>query len=124
VLVTGGTDATGFNSPPTSSAVLAAELWNPATPGQWTRLASMSHYRLYHTTALLLRDGRVLVMGSGEPAATGLTDDLTAEIFSPPYLFNADGTPATRPVLGSAPPCSRTGRHSSSEPAALPRSAK
>jgi hypothetical protein len=42
-------------------------------------------------------------MGSGEPAATGLTDDLTAEIFSPPYLFNADGTPATRPVIGSAP---------------------
>ena len=54
----------------------------------------MSHYRLYHTTALLLPDGRVLVAGSGEPAATGLTDDLTAEIFSPPYLFNADGTPA------------------------------
>ena len=63
----------------------------------------MSHYRLYHTTALLLPDARVLVAGSGEPAATGLTDDLTAEIFSPPYLFNADGTPATRPVISSVP---------------------
>jgi hypothetical protein len=63
----------------------------------------MSHYRLYHTTALLLPDGRVLVAGSGEPAATGLSDDPTAEIFSPPYLFNADGTPATRPVISSAP---------------------
>ena len=30
VLVTGGTNASGFNSAPTSSAVLAAELWNPA----------------------------------------------------------------------------------------------
>jgi hypothetical protein len=103
VLVTGGTNASGFNSAPTSSAVLAAELWNPASPSEWKPLARMSHYRLYHTTALLLADGRVLVMGSGEPAATGLADDPTAEIFSPPYLFNADGTPATRPVISSAP---------------------
>ena len=103
VLVTGGTNASGFNSAPTSSAVLAAERWNPAFPVEWKQLASMSHYRLYHTTALLLPDGRVLVAGSGEPAASGLTDDLTAEIFSPPYLFNADGTPAARPVISSVP---------------------
>jgi hypothetical protein len=103
VLVTGGTNASGFNSPPTSSSVLAAELWNPDSPATWKKLASMSHYRLYHTTALLLPDARVLVMGSGEPAATGLTDDLTAEIFSPPYLFKSDGTPAIRPVISSAP---------------------
>jgi hypothetical protein len=103
VLVTGGTNASGFNNAPTTSAVLAAELWNPVSPAEWKKLASMSHYRLYHTTALLLPDGRVLVAGSGEPAATGLSDDLTAEIFSPPYLFNADGTPATRPVISSAP---------------------
>ncbi len=103
VLVTGGTNASGFNSAPTTSAVLAAELWNPANPGQWKKLASMSHHRLYHATALLLQDGRVLSAGSGEPAATGLTDDLTAEIFSPPYLFNPDGTPATRPVISSVP---------------------
>ena len=103
VLVTGGTNASGFNSAPTSSAVLAAEQWNPDSPGSWKTLASMSHYRLYHTTALLLPDARVLVAGSGEPAATGLTDDLTAEIFSPPYLFKADGTPATRPVISSVP---------------------
>jgi hypothetical protein len=103
VLVTGGTNASGFNNAPTTSAVLAAEQWNPTTPLVWKKLASMSHYRLYHTTAVLLHDGRVLVMGSGEPAATGLSDDLTAEIFSPPYLFNADGTPATRPVVSTAP---------------------
>ena len=45
----------------------------------------------------------MLSVGSGQPAATGLTDDFTAEIFSPPYLFNADGTPATRPVITNAP---------------------
>jgi galactose oxidase len=63
----------------------------------------MAHYRLYHSTALLLQDGRVLTAGSGAPAATGLTDDLTGEIFTPPYLFNADGTLATRPAITSAP---------------------
>ena len=103
VLVTGGTNASGFNSAPTTSAVLAPELWDPDNPLVWKRLASMSHYRLYHTTALLLPDARVLVAGSGEPAASGLSDDLTAEIFSPPYLYSADGTPATRPVISSFP---------------------
>jgi hypothetical protein len=102
VLATGGTDATGFNTAPTSTAVLAAELWDPATE-RWTTLSRMTHYRLYHSTALLLPDGRVLSVGSGSPAATGLTDDFTAEIFSPPYLFNSDGTPATRPTISSTP---------------------
>jgi hypothetical protein len=63
----------------------------------------MTHNRLYHSEALLLPDARVLSVGSGQPAASGQTDDFTAEIFSPPYLFKADGTPAARPVISSAP---------------------
>jgi hypothetical protein len=102
VLVTGGTNASGFNSAPTSPDVLAAELWDPATE-QWKSLGRMTHYRLYHSTALLLPDGRVLSAGSGQPSATGLSDDMTAEIFSPPYLFNSDGTLATRPTITGAP---------------------
>jgi hypothetical protein len=102
VLVTGGSNSAGFNVAPTSQAVLAAELWDPATE-QWRTLARMTHYRLYHSTALLLRDGRVLSAGSGQPSATGLSDDYTAEIFSPPYLFNVDGTLATRPTITDAP---------------------
>ena len=102
VLVTGGTNAGGFNSPPTNAAVLAAELWDPSTE-RWTTLGRMTHYRVYHSTALLLPDARVLSVGSGAPAAAGLTDDFTAEIFTPPYLFNADGTLATRPAITSAP---------------------
>ncbi|HUR93014.1 MAG TPA: galactose oxidase-like domain-containing protein [Gemmatimonadales bacterium] len=104
VLVTGGTDATGFNNAPLSSAALAPELWDPANPGAaWKKLASMSHHRLYHSTALLLPDARVLSAGSGQPAATGLSDDRTGEIFTPPYLYKPDGTLATRPVITSAP---------------------
>jgi hypothetical protein len=103
VLVTGGSNATGFNISPTTSAVLTAELWDPANPSVWKPLASMTHNRLYHSEALLLPDARVLSVGSGQPAASGQTDDFTAEIFSPPYLFKADGTPAARPVISSAP---------------------
>ncbi|MEP7065558.1 MAG: galactose oxidase-like domain-containing protein [Gemmatimonadota bacterium] len=102
VLVTGGTNASGFNSAPTNAAVLAAEMWDPATE-QWKTLARMTHYRVYHHTALLLPDGRVLSVGSGAPAAAGLTDDYTGEIFTPPNLFNADGTLAARPTIASAP---------------------
>jgi hypothetical protein len=101
VLVTGGTNATGFNAMPTDDNVLAAERWS-ATAG-WTQLARQTHYRLYHSNALLLPDGRVLSVGSGQPAASGLSDDYTAELFSPPYLFNLDGTPATRPTISDAP---------------------
>ena len=61
VLVTGGTSSPGFSDP--AGAVPAAELWNPMTE-QWTTLASSSGIpRVYHSTALLLPDGRVLSMG-------------------------------------------------------------
>ena len=102
VLATGGSNAAGFNTKPTDDRVLAAERWNP-TSETWTALARQTHYRLYHSNALLLPDGRVISMGSGQPAATGLSDDYTAEILSPPYLFNLDGTPAARPTISSAP---------------------
>jgi hypothetical protein len=103
VLVTGGSHASGFNTAPTDSRVLSAELWDPGTE-QFTTLASMTHNRLYHSTAMLLPDGRLLSVGSGQPAAVGLTDDYTAEIFTPPYLYRLDGTLAPRPQITSAPP--------------------
>jgi hypothetical protein len=91
VLVTGGTVAGNDES----KAVYAAELWNPAT-GQWTTMASMKVPRLYHSTALLLPDGRVLSAGGGR--GSGGKDYENAEIFSPAYLF--DGP---RPTISSAP---------------------
>jgi hypothetical protein len=89
VLVTGGTAAPGFNEP--GGAVNAAELWNPTTE-TWTTLASSSGIpRVYHSTAILLADGRVLSTGGN-----GFPD---TEIFSPPYLFKG-----AKPTITSAPP--------------------
>jgi hypothetical protein len=51
---------------------------------------------VYHSTALLLPDGRVLLTGSGD--ATNNADHYNAELFSPPYLFNG-----SRPTISSAP---------------------
>ena len=93
VLATGGTSAAGFSDP--SGAVHAAEMWDPAT-GQWTLLAGNQVSRVYHSTTLLLPDGRVLHTGSGD--GPGLPRELNAEIFSPPYLFRGP-----RPEINSAP---------------------
>ncbi|MEM9654756.1 MAG: DUF4214 domain-containing protein, partial [Actinomycetota bacterium] len=73
----------------------AAEIWDPAT-GQWTVETSGVAARLYHSTALLLPDGRVLVAGGGAPGPINQTN---AEIFSPDYLFSAQGGAMTRPEI-------------------------
>ena len=78
--------------------MLTPEIWNPAT-GQWRVAADMSVPRNYHSLALLLPDGRVLAGGGG----LGGGDHRDAQLYSPPTLFNPDGTLAARPVLDSAP---------------------
>jgi hypothetical protein len=94
VLVTGGTSGGGFNNP--VGAVRTAELWHPAT-GNWTTLASSAVTRIYHSTALLLPDGRVLVTGSGDGGEGAR--ELNYELYSPPYLFNG-----VRPTFTGALP--------------------
>ena len=93
VLVTGGSSATAFNN--VSQAVRAAEIWNPAT-GIWTTMASNAIRRTYHSTSLLLPDGRVLHTGSGDGA--DMPDEKNAELYSPPYLSKGP-----RPTITDAP---------------------
>jgi hypothetical protein len=97
VFVSGGTSGNGFND--ACNAVFAAELWDPATE-QFSTLASAAERRLYHSSAILLPDGRVLVGGGGEPAGENCPDaiHLNVEYYSPPYLFKG-----ARPSLTSAP---------------------
>jgi YVTN family beta-propeller protein len=102
VLATGGSSV--WNA--MTNVVYDAEIWNPAT-GAWTRGATAQRARLYHSIALLLPDATVLVGGGGAP---GPERNLNAEIYYPPYLFNAGGTLAERPVLSNAPSVVSPGR--------------
>ncbi|MGF1597637.1 MAG: galactose oxidase-like domain-containing protein [Acidimicrobiales bacterium] len=101
VLASGGAvkDAQANPGDPIASFGVAydAEIWDPAT-GQWSLQAPAAVPRLYHSTALLLPDGRVLTAGGGAP---GPVDEVNAELFSPDYLHRADGTPTERPVIRS-----------------------
>jgi hypothetical protein len=98
VLITGGTSGPGFNDE--SRAEFSAEMWDPST-GTFTELSSMTIPRVYHSVALLMPDARVLVGGGGE-GGNG-TDEPNIEMFYPPYLFNSDGSLATRPSISAAP---------------------
>jgi hypothetical protein len=101
VLVTGGTSGAGFNNQ--AGAVHAAELWNPKTES-WTTLAPETQNRTYHSTALLLPSGKVLSSGSGEGGGISFANsEFSAQLFSPPYLFNPDGSLAARPSITSVP---------------------
>ena len=87
VLVVGG-GRTGYYGNP----VFIPELYD-SVAGTWTQMAAHAAPRMYHSTAVLLPDGRVLSAGesSGKLQRTG-------EIFSPPYLFAGP-----RPTITSAP---------------------
>lgn len=82
--------------------VLIPEIWNPTT-GKWRQVAMMGVPRNYHSIALLLQDGRVFLAGGGlcGPGCQYNHPDL--QIYSPGYLFNADGRPAQRPTIVAAP---------------------
>ncbi len=99
VLATSGVAGVGFND--VSAGVHAAEMWNPET-GQWRTMASSVITRGYHSSSLLLPDGRVLHAGSGEGA--GAPDQKNAEIFSPPICCAAPArwSPALRQTSPTA----------------------
>jgi hypothetical protein len=110
VLVTGGTRGAQFNDLGQGAPVHLAELWEPGgdAGGSWRTLAAELRDRCYHSTALLLPDGRVLSAGGGEfqvtlpdgtPGANDPRDTHPdAQIFSPPYLFAGP-----RPTIVTAP---------------------
>ncbi len=93
VLVTGG--GTALDGYDVSKGVLTAELWSPATE-TFKSLSPASFARLYHSTALLLPDGRVLIAGSGNDGPA--VNQTRAELYSPPYLFKGP-----RPTITAAP---------------------
>jgi len=103
VLATGG-NSSGSELVDLYSGVLTPEIWNPET-GQWREMNAMAVDRQYHSIALLLPDGRVLSAGGGYCGVCHFLGyhEQNAEIFTPPYLLNTDGSLAERPQITFAP---------------------
>ncbi|WP_051209826.1 galactose oxidase-like domain-containing protein [Gelidibacter mesophilus] len=98
VLVMGGMEnAVVFSD---NNAHLTAEIYSPLT-NSFQTLASMQVPRTYHSTGVLLPDGRVFMGGGGLCGEKCGANHKDAEIFSPPYLFNSSGGLATRPTLNA-----------------------
>jgi hypothetical protein len=86
VLGVGGNSYDRFGQPQ-----YAALMYDPSAD-TWTTMASQTLRRAYHSTALLLPDGRVLSAGDTGPGGGGVR----LEIYSPPYLFRG-----ARPAITS-----------------------
>lgn len=84
VFVAGGTPT--LNSP--------CSIFNPSTGG-WSAMADLPSARHYHSVAILLPSGQVMMAG---------WENTKIEIFSPPYMFSA------RPTISSAPSLVHHGR--------------
>lgn len=92
VFETGGAIRT--RESPGSSYVQSAQIFDPQT-GAWTKAADPKIQRGYHSSGLLLPDGRVATFGNNP---TDGSFELRIEIYSPDYL-----TKGPRPTITSAP---------------------
>ncbi|MGH9021965.1 MAG: galactose oxidase-like domain-containing protein, partial [Acidimicrobiia bacterium] len=110
VAAVGGSDKDHVIAPGTDSAVKSTEIYDPDT-GLWTEVASHTRDRAYHSSAVLLPDGRLLFGGHAPiatmygtqdnnqlPTAADIDKDPSFEVWSPPYLFRG-----ARPTITRAP---------------------
>lgn len=98
VAIVGGSSNAGSVSDSQYYGQASILIWDPET-NEIRYTAKQQIKRLYHSIGLMLPDGRVYTAGGGAPGI----NRLNAEIFSPPYLFNADGSKASRPKITAAP---------------------
>jgi hypothetical protein len=93
-------DGTVFICGGTQSAPHTSYRYNPSTPvSPWAEMDELTAPRHYHSCAVLLPSGKVMAAGGAAPGGCTVSVENTIEVFSPPYLFNADGTPAERPSI-------------------------
>jgi hypothetical protein len=110
VFAVSGADRDEVAAPGLGFAVRQAEIFYPQTE-TWRGVALQNNPRTYHNTAVLLRDGRVLIGGHAPITTAYLSHidlsslgfspndgrDPSFEIYSPPYMFR------TRPKITNAP---------------------
>jgi hypothetical protein len=98
VFATGGS----LKQEDTPLARLQSEIYDPVKD-QWTLTAVCTVPRLYHSTALLLPDARVLTAGGNPEGGQHVPwdedpeEEMRIEIYSPPYLFRG-----ARPTIKAA----------------------
>jgi hypothetical protein len=98
VFATGGS----LKQEDTPLARLQSEIYDPVKD-EWTLTAACTVPRLYHSTALLLPDARVVTAGGNPEGGTHVPwdkdpeEEMRIEIFSPPYLFRGP-----RPTIKAA----------------------
>ena len=83
-----------------NTASLGADLYDTAT-NTMISAGSNSFPHLYHSVSLLLPDGTVWVAGGNPQRGSYETH---VEVYSPPYLFNSNGSLAARPTITSVTP--------------------
>jgi hypothetical protein len=99
VLVTGGS----LKQEDAPLARLQSEIYDPVK-NEWTLTAACTVPRLYHSTALLLPDARVVTAGGNPEGGNHVPwdedpdEEMRIEIFSPPYLSRG-----ARPTIMHAP---------------------
>jgi galactose oxidase len=82
-----------------SNSILTPEMWTPSTT-KFVQMTPNSIPRNYHSTALLLTDATVVSCGGGL-CGTCSTNHFDCQIYTPPYLLNADGSKKARPTISS-----------------------
>jgi Domain of unknown function (DUF1929) len=103
----GNDGAAGQNYTGGDPRLKRVELFRPGVDPSWVLGPAQQKWRAYHSTAVLLPDGRVFSAGDDywdvgvTPNPTEATDD--AEIYTPPYLFDGDRllSPDERPAITS-----------------------
>ena len=101
-------DGTDVNYTGGDERLKQVELLRPGIDTAWTLGPPQRKWRAYHSTALLLPDGRVLSAGDDywhlgtQARPQGGSPMDVGEIYSPPYLFDGDQL-APRPLIEDAP---------------------
>ncbi|KAH4941424.1 hypothetical protein HBI52_082640 [Parastagonospora nodorum] len=108
IIVTGGQKRSKVFTD--DDGILQAEMFDPATKA-WKTLSAEAVPRNYHSVSILLPDGRIFTGGGGlcylakvganSANCNKLVDHADGQIFSPPYLFKADGSEAPRLNIAS-----------------------
>jgi hypothetical protein len=93
ILALGGS----LNDEDEATAALNADLYDPVA-NTFSAAGTEAYARLYHSVSLLMPDATVWVAGSNPERGTYSP---YMEIYSPAYLFNSDGSLATRPTITS-----------------------